>query len=118
MKNGSIVIVGGGVAGIQASLDLANRGLKVYLVEKTPSIGGKMALLDKTFPTMDCAICILAPKMIEVYRHPNVELLTYSEIKEVDGEVGNFKVKAVPAIYAVYERDGLGEGHIYSFSFC
>jgi heterodisulfide reductase subunit A len=104
------VIVGGGVAGIQASLDLANRGLKVYLVEKTPSIGGKMALLDKTFPTMDCAICILAPKMIEVYRHPNVELLTYSEIKEVDGEAGNFKVKILRKARFIDESRCVGCG--------
>jgi heterodisulfide reductase subunit A len=89
----SVLIVGGGIAGIQASLDLANRGTKVYLVEKTPSIGGRMAQLDKTFPTLDCSICILAPKMIECYRHPNITLLTYSEIKEVSGEEGNFTVK-------------------------
>jgi len=91
----SVLIVGGGIAGIQASLDLANRGTKVYLVEKTPSIGGRMAQLDKTFPTLDCSICILAPKMIECFRHPNISMLTYSEIKEVSGEEGNFKVKVV-----------------------
>jgi len=78
---------------MQASLDLASRGMKVYLVEKTPSIGGRMAQLDKTFPTMDCSICILAPKMMECYRHPNIKLLTYSELKEVKGSVGNFQVK-------------------------
>jgi len=88
-----VVIIGGGVAGIQASLDLANRGLKVYLVEKSPSIGGRMAQLDKTFPTMDCSMCILAPKMIECSHHPNIKLLTYSEVKEVKGSPGNFKVK-------------------------
>ena len=89
----SVLVIGGGIAGMQASLDLADRGLKVYLVEKTPSIGGKMAQLDKTFPTMDCSICILAPKMIECFRHPNITLLTYSEVQEVSGSAGNFKVK-------------------------
>jgi heterodisulfide reductase subunit A len=89
----SVLVVGGGIAGIQASLDLANRGTKVYLVEKLPSIGGRMAQLDKTFPTLDCSICILAPKMIECYRHPNIELLTYSEVKEVGGKAGDFNVK-------------------------
>jgi heterodisulfide reductase subunit A len=87
-----VLVVGGGVAGIQASLDLANRGFQVYLVEKSPSIGGRMAQLDKTFPTMDCSMCILAPKMIECARHPNVKLLTYSEVSGVKGSVGNFKV--------------------------
>ena len=89
----SILIIGAGIAGMQASLDLANRGLKVYLVEKSPSIGGRMAQLDKTFPTMDCSMCILAPKMIECYRHPNIKLLTYSEVQEVEGSAGNFTVK-------------------------
>ncbi|HXX87501.1 MAG TPA: CoB--CoM heterodisulfide reductase iron-sulfur subunit A family protein [Candidatus Acidoferrum sp.] len=91
----SVLIVGGGIAGIQASLDLANRGTKVFLVEKTPSIGGRMAQLDKTFPTLDCSICILAPKMIECFRHPNITLLTYSEVKEVSGNAGNFTVKVL-----------------------
>ncbi len=87
------LVIGGGVAGIQASLDLADQGFKVYLVEKTPSIGGAMAQLDKTFPTMDCSACILTPKMVDVSRHPNIELLAYSEVKEVDGYIGNFQVK-------------------------
>ena len=89
----SVLVIGGGIAGMQASLDLASRGLKVYLTEKTPSIGGRMAQLDKTFPTMDCSMCILAPKMIECLRHPNINLLTYSEVQEVRGSPGNFKVK-------------------------
>jgi len=88
-----VLVVGGGVAGIQASLDLANRGTKVYLVEKTPSIGGRMAQLDKTFPTLDCSICILAPKMIECLRHSNISLLTYSEVEHVEGKEGDFTVK-------------------------
>ncbi len=87
------LVIGGGVAGIQTSLDLADTGYHVYLVEKEPSIGGRMAQIDKTFPTMDCSICILAPKMSDVGRHPNIELLTNSEIKEVTGYIGNFKVK-------------------------
>jgi heterodisulfide reductase subunit A2 len=87
------LVIGGGVAGIQAALDLADTGYKVYLVEKRPSIGGTMAQLDKTFPTMDCSICILAPKMSEAGRHPNIELLANSEVVEIGGYIGNFKVK-------------------------
>ncbi|WP_455391409.1 CoB-CoM heterodisulfide reductase HdrA2 [[Eubacterium] cellulosolvens] len=86
------LVIGGGVAGIQASLDLADAGYKVYLVEKEPSIGGRMAQIDKTFPTMVCSICILAPKMSEVGRHPNIELMTNSEVKNIKGYIGNFKV--------------------------
>ncbi len=89
------LIIGGGVAGIQAALDLADTGYKVYLVEKEPSIGGRMAQIDKTFPTMDCSICILAPKMSDAGRHPNIELLTNSELQEVKGYIGNFKVKVL-----------------------
>jgi len=89
------LVIGGGVAGIQAALDLAETGYKVYLVEREPSIGGRMAQIDKTFPTMDCSICILAPKMSDVGRHPNIELLTNSEVKEVKGYIGNFKVKVL-----------------------
>ena len=86
------LIIGAGVAGIQASLDLAQAGYKVYLIEKDPSIGGKMAQIDKTFPTMDCSICILAPKMAEAGRHPNITLLAYSDVTDVKGYIGNFKV--------------------------
>jgi len=89
----SVLVIGGGIAGIQSSLDLANMGFQVYLVEKTPSIGGRMSQLDKTFPTNDCSMCILAPKMIEAGRHPNIRLLTYSEVKEVAGGPGKFKAK-------------------------
>jgi heterodisulfide reductase subunit A len=87
------LVIGAGIAGIQASLDLANDGFKVYLVEKDPSIGGRMAQLDKTFPTLDCSSCILTPKMMEVANHSNIELLTYSEINSVDGSIGNYTVK-------------------------
>jgi heterodisulfide reductase subunit A len=89
------LIIGGGVAGIQAALDLADTGYKVYLVEREPSIGGRMAQIDKTFPTMDCSICILAPKMSDAGRHPNIELLTNSEVQDVKGYIGNFKVKVL-----------------------
>jgi heterodisulfide reductase subunit A len=87
------MVVGAGIAGIEAALRLADSGRKVYLVEKQPSIGGHMAMFDKTFPTMDCAACILTPKMVTVGQHPNIELLSYSEVEEVAGFVGNFKVK-------------------------
>ncbi|GAI17528.1 unnamed protein product [marine sediment metagenome] len=88
-------MVGGGIGGIQAALDLAESGYKVYLVEKSPAIGGVMAQLDKTFPTLDCSMCILSPKLIECGRHPNIELLSCSELLEVDGEPGNFKAKVL-----------------------
>ncbi len=91
--NRSVLVIGGGIAGIQASIDLANMGFQVYLVEKSPSIGGRMAQLDKTFPTNDCAMCILAPKMIEANTKPNLRLYTYSEVESVSGEAGDFKVR-------------------------
>ncbi|MEM3465827.1 MAG: CoB--CoM heterodisulfide reductase iron-sulfur subunit A family protein, partial [Candidatus Jordarchaeales archaeon] len=87
----SVLVIGGGVAGIQAALDLAEAGLKVYLVEKSPSIGGHMAQLNKTFPTIDCSACILTPKMVDVANHPNITLLAYSEVVKVEGYVGNFE---------------------------
>jgi heterodisulfide reductase subunit A len=89
------LVIGGGVAGIHAALDIADHGYKVYLVEKEPSIGGRMAQLDKTFPTLDCSICIEGPKMVEAGRHPNIELLAYSEVKKVSGFIGNFKVQVL-----------------------
>jgi heterodisulfide reductase subunit A len=89
----SALVIGGGIAGIQAALDIGEKGFKTYLVEKEPSIGGHMAQLDKTFPTGDCAICILAPKMVEVARNPNVEIMSYSEVVDIEGYVGSFKVK-------------------------
>jgi len=110
LGNNAVLVVGGGIAGMQASLDLADRGLTVYLVEKSPSIGGRMAQLDKTFPTMDCSICILAPKMIECFRHQNIKLLTCSEVKEVTGSAGNFKVKVLknPRFVEVEKCTGCG----------
>ncbi|TFG25833.1 MAG: hydrogenase iron-sulfur subunit [Promethearchaeota archaeon] len=89
----STLIIGGGVAGIKAAMVIADAGYKVYLVERDLTIGGHMALFDKTFPTLDCSICILGPLMSELKDHPNVELLTYSEVKKVEGYVGNFDVK-------------------------
>jgi heterodisulfide reductase subunit A len=87
------LVIGGGIAGLQATLELADAGYHVYLVERQPSIGGHMAQFDKTFPTLDCSACILTPKMSEVGQHENVTLLTYSELEEVSGSVGSFKVK-------------------------
>ena len=89
----TVLVVGGGIAGIQAALNIADSNHKVYLVEREPSIGGRMIQLDKTFPTLDCSSCILTPKMASVGSHPNIELMTYSEVEEVSGYIGNFKVK-------------------------
>ncbi len=91
-KVGAVMIVGAGVSGIQAALDLANSGFKVYLVDRDPAIGGRMAQLDKTFPTNDCSMCILSPKFIECARNLNISILTYHEVKKVEGEAGNFNV--------------------------
>ncbi|MFC2014217.1 4Fe-4S binding protein [Chloroflexota bacterium] len=91
--NPNTLVVGGGIAGIQAALKIADSGNKVYLVEREPSIGGHMAQLDKTFPTLDCSACILTPKMTLVGSHPYIELMTYSIVEEVSGFIGNFKVK-------------------------
>ena len=86
------MVIGGGIAGISAALDLADMQIDTYLVEKSPTIGGRMAQLDKTFPTMDCSICIEAPKMVDVGKNKHIHLMTYSEVKQVDGYIGNFKV--------------------------
>jgi heterodisulfide reductase subunit A len=91
--NPHTLVVGGGIAGIQAALELGDAGYPVYLVERDPSIGGHMAQYDKTFPTLDCAACILTPKMSEVGQHDNIKLLTYSELEEVSGSIGNFHVR-------------------------
>ncbi len=92
-KVGAALVVGGGVAGIQASLDLADSGFRVYLIDEGPSIGGVMAQLDKTFPTNDCSMCILSPKLVATGRHPNITILTNAEISGLNGEAGNFEVK-------------------------
>ena len=91
-KVGAVLVLGGGIAGIQAGLDLADSGFKVYMLEKLSTIGGVMTQLDKTFPTNDCAMCILAPKLVGAGRHPNIELITYTDLKGVEGEEGNFRV--------------------------
>jgi heterodisulfide reductase subunit A len=92
---GDVLVVGGGISGIQAALDLAGSGFKVYLVDKSPAIGGKMAQLDKTFPTNDCSMCIESPKFIECHRHPNIEILTNTEVDRVEGEAGEFKITLI-----------------------
>jgi len=86
------LVIGGGISGIQAALDVADAGYEVVLVEREPTIGGRMAQLDKTFPTLDCSSCILTPKMVDVAQHPNITLVTYAEVKEIKGFVGNFEV--------------------------
>ncbi|MFA4911872.1 MAG: NAD(P)-binding protein, partial [Desulfobacteria bacterium] len=92
-KIGAVMVVGGGISGMQSALDLANSGFKVYMVEETPSIGGRMAQLDKTFPTNDCAMCMISPKLIESGKHLNIEIITNAEVKSVEGGEGNFKVE-------------------------
>ena len=92
-KVGAVLVVGGGIAGIQASLDLANSGIKVYLLEKSAAIGGRMAQLDKTFPTNDCAMCIVSPKLVEAGRHLNIEILTNSELLSLSGDPGRFTAR-------------------------
>ena len=93
--NTATLVIGGGVAGIQAALEIAESGHKVYLVERTGTIGGRMAMFDKTFPTLDCAACILTPKMVAVSQNPNIELLVLSEVQEVSGNIGQFTVKVL-----------------------
>ncbi len=91
-KVGAVMVVGGGISGMQAALDLANSGFKVYLVEEGPAIGGRMAQLDKTFPTNDCSMCMISPKLIEVDKHLNIEIISNADVKKIAGEPGNFKV--------------------------
>jgi heterodisulfide reductase subunit A2 len=92
IKRGSVLIAGGGIGGMQAALDLADSGFKVHMIQKDPSIGGTMSMLDKTFPTGDCSMCMISPKMVEVGRHPNIVLHTLSEVTGVEGEPGDFTV--------------------------
>jgi len=92
-KVGSVMVVGGGIGGMQASLDLAASGFKVYVVDRNPAIGGVMAQLDKTFPTNDCAMCTLAPRLVDAGQHINIEKLTHSEVEAVEGSAGRFSIR-------------------------
>ena len=94
-KVGAVMVVGGGIAGMQSALDLADSGFKVYMVEETTSIGGRMSQLDKTFPTNDCSMCMISPKLIEVDKHLNIEIITNAQVQSVEGEEGDFKVKVL-----------------------
>ena len=104
------LVIGGGISGLQAALELADAGYPVYLVERSPSVGGHMAQFDKTFPTLDCSACILTPKMSEAGQHENITMLTYSELEEVSGSVGKFKVKIRKKARYVVEKDCTGCG--------
>jgi heterodisulfide reductase subunit A len=106
-KIGAAMVVGGGITGMQSALDLANSGFKVYLVEKTTSIGGRMSQLDKTFPTNDCSMCMISPKLIEVAKHRNIEIITNAEVESVEGEEGNFNVKVIKK-----PRYKIGRAHV------
>lgn len=127
---GSVLVVGGGIAGMQAALDCANSGFKVYLLEERPAIGGNMSRLDKTFPTNDCAMCMISPKLVEAGRHLNIEIIAYSDLESIEGEAGNFQVtvnqrpryvdgekcsgcgactKSCPVIYKAYPTPPLSE---------
>ncbi len=92
-KIGSVLVIGGGIGGVQAALDLAGSGYKVYLLDERPAIGGTMAQLDKTFPTNDCSMCILAPKLVDAGRHQNIEIITMADVDKIEGEPGMFKVR-------------------------
>lgn len=104
------VVIGAGIAGIQAALDIADAGFHVYLVEREPSVGGRMAQLDKTFPTLDCSSCILTPRMVDVGNHPNITLLSYSEVEWVRREDGKFKVRVRKKARSVDEDKCTGCG--------
>ncbi len=109
-KIGAVMVVGGGISGMQSALDLADSGYKVYLVEKQPSIGGTMAQLDKTFPTNDCAMCIMAPKLVATGRHHNIDLITNAEVAIVDGQAGNFNVTVKQKAFRVDTKKCTGCG--------
>ena len=110
-KVGAVLVIGGGISGIQSALDLADAGFKVYIVEKGPSIGGTMPQLDKTFPTNDCAMCILGPKLVATGRHRNIEIITNAEISNLSGDVGNFQVtiKKHPRFVDLEKCNGCGD---------
>ena len=108
---GAVLVVGAGIGGMQAALDLANSGFKVYLLERSPAIGGIMAMLDKTFPTNDCAMCILSPKLVECGRHLNIEILTMAELEDLQGTPGRFtaRVRRRPRFIDVQKCTGCGD---------
>ncbi|MEJ2068958.1 MAG: FAD-dependent oxidoreductase, partial [Syntrophobacterales bacterium] len=108
---GAVMVVGGGISGIQAALDLAESGFYVYLVEKKPAIGGTMPMLDKTFPTNDCSMCILSPKMLEIARHPLITIETFTQVLQVKGQAGDFQVllSRRPRFVDVSRCSGCGE---------
>jgi heterodisulfide reductase subunit A len=114
-KVGAIMVVGAGVSGIQAALDLANSGFRVYLVDEAPAIGGKMAQLDKTFPTNDCSMCILSPKFIECARNPNISIITNAQVESVSGEAGNFEVALLKKPRYVDEEKCTGCGTCFDY---
>jgi heterodisulfide reductase subunit A-like polyferredoxin len=107
---GSVLVVGGGIAGMQSALDLANTGYYVYLLEKSPSIGGLMSQLDKTFPTNDCAMWVISPKLVEVGRHMNIELITYADLESVEGSQGKFKARVRKRARSILEDRCTGCG--------
>jgi heterodisulfide reductase subunit A len=113
-KIGAALVVGGGVGGMQAALDLAESGIKVYLVDTKPAIGGVMVQLDKTFPTNDCAMCTIAPRLVNIGRHLNIEILSYSEVVDVKGEPGNFKVRVRKRARSVDPSLCTGCGNCYN----
>jgi heterodisulfide reductase subunit A len=108
---GAVLVVGGGITGMQASLDLADSGFKVHLLDASPCIGGTMAQLDKTFPTNDCAMCIMAPKLVESGRHLNIDVITNSELQGLEGDPGHFTARIVrhPRYIDVEKCTGCGE---------
>ncbi|HWR59601.1 MAG TPA: CoB--CoM heterodisulfide reductase iron-sulfur subunit A family protein, partial [Thermodesulfovibrionales bacterium] len=110
-KVGSVLVVGGGIGGMQAALDLADSGFKVHMVQRDPSIGGTMVMLDKTFPTGDCSMCMISPKMVEVGRHLNIDIHTLAEVVSVEGEEGDFKVrvKLAPRYVDAVKCTGCGD---------
>ena len=110
-KNAKAMVIGGGVSGIQAALDIANQDFEVFLIERAESIGGKMAMLDKTFPTLDCSACILTPRLSEIARHPKIRILTLSEVKSITGKYGDFNVTVVKRARYVHEDKCSGCGN-------
>ena len=109
-KVGAALVLGGGIGGMQAALDLAESGIKVYLVDNKPSIGGVMAQLDKTFPTNDCAMCTMAPRLVEIGRHKDIEVITFADIEKIRGNAGNFEVDIIKRPRYVDEEKCTGCG--------